>query len=82
MKRYTFGITELSDGIGFIVVAVGIFAMAEIIANLGNPEERTHLRRQGHPPVSDLGRHRSHRQPILRGTAIGCSSACCPVPAR
>src|SRR5215467_8974074 len=38
-ERYSFGITELSDGIGFIVVAVGIFAMGEIIANLGNPEE-------------------------------------------
>ena len=42
-----FGITELSDGIGFIVVAVGVFAIGEIIANLGDPEERTRLHRQG-----------------------------------
>ena len=40
VQRFTFGITELTDGIGFIVVAVGVFAIGEIIANLGDPEER------------------------------------------
>jgi len=25
VQRFSFGITELSDGIGFIVVAVGVF---------------------------------------------------------
>src|SRR6186997_2499428 len=40
VQRFSFGVTELSDGIGFIVVAVGVFAIGEIIANLGNPEER------------------------------------------
>ncbi len=39
-QRFSFGITELSDGIGFIVVAVGVFAIGEIVANLGDPEER------------------------------------------
>src|SRR6266480_3262404 len=41
VQRFSFGITELSDGIGFIVVAVGVFAIGEIIANLGDPEERS-----------------------------------------
>ena len=41
VQRFSFGITELADGIGFIVVAVGVFAMGEIIANLGDPEERS-----------------------------------------
>src|SRR5690348_8922674 len=40
VQRFTFGITELSDGIGFIVVAVGVFAIGEIIGNLGDKEER------------------------------------------
>jgi len=40
VQRFSFGVTELSDGIGFIVVAVGVFAIGEIIANLGDPEER------------------------------------------
>ena len=31
VQRFSFGITELSDGIGFIVVAVGVFAIGEIV---------------------------------------------------
>jgi putative tricarboxylic transport membrane protein len=63
--------SELSDGIGFIVVAVGVFAIGEIIANLGDKEERrvlttavTHL----FPSKDDLKRSLG---PIVRGTAIG-----------
>src|SRR3977135_1513538 len=41
MARYSFGVPELTDGIGFIVIAVGVFAVSEIIANLGDKEERT-----------------------------------------
>ena len=37
MPRFAFGITELTDGIGFIVIAVGVFAVGEIVANLGEP---------------------------------------------
>ena len=40
VQRFSFGVTELSDGIGFIVVAVGVFAIGEIISNLGDKEER------------------------------------------
>src|ERR671918_1252041 len=38
--RFTFGINELTDGIGFVVVAVGVFALGEIISNLGDKGER------------------------------------------
>src|SRR5437660_1855409 len=40
VQRFSFGVPELSDGIGFIVVAVGVFAIGEIISNLGGNEER------------------------------------------
>jgi putative tricarboxylic transport membrane protein len=33
--RYTFGRIELMDGINFIVVAIGAFAIGEVLANLG-----------------------------------------------
>jgi TctA family transporter len=39
MARFSFGIAELTDGIGFIVIAVGVFAIGEIIGNLGQPDE-------------------------------------------
>ena len=70
VPRFTFGLFELSDGIGFVVVAVGVFALGEIVANLGDPEDRqvftsriTHLL-----PTGDDWRSVG---PILRGTAIG-----------
>src|SRR5437762_8084039 len=38
--RFTFGIPELADGIGFVSVAMGMFGTAEIIANLEQGEAR------------------------------------------
>ena len=34
VQRYTFGIPELADGIGFVTVAMGMFGLSEIIRNL------------------------------------------------
>ncbi|MFL6570582.1 MAG: tripartite tricarboxylate transporter permease [Burkholderiales bacterium] len=69
--RFTFGIPELSDGIGFVVVAMGMFGTAEIIANLDLKDKRevflskvTHL----YPTKDDLKRSWAS---ILRGTALG-----------
>jgi putative tricarboxylic transport membrane protein len=39
-QRYTFGLPELSDGIGFVILAMGLFGVAEIIANLEKKETR------------------------------------------
>src|SRR5919204_3414802 len=41
MARFSFGVPELTDGIGFVVIAVGVFAVSEIISNLGDKEEHT-----------------------------------------
>src|SRR6188768_2739429 len=38
MFRFTFGIPELRDGVEFAVLAVGLFAVAEIISNIGAPQ--------------------------------------------
>src|SRR6185295_10850992 len=72
VQRYTFGISELSDGIGFIVVAVGVFAIGEIISNLGGSEERrifTSKVTNLWPSWDDMKRSIA---PIMRGTGIGC----------
>src|SRR5229473_2782690 len=72
VQRFSLGITELTDGIGFIVIAVGVFAVGEIINNLGEASQRvvfnsklTHL----FPSKDDLKRSIG---PILRGTGLGC----------
>src|SRR5437588_6698133 len=38
-QRFTFDITELSDGIDFAVLAIGLFGVGEVIANLARGEE-------------------------------------------
>ena len=71
VQRFSFGIHELTDGIGFIVVAVGVFAVGEIVANLGDPEERqvfTDKVKNLMPSWDDLKRSFG---PILRGTGVG-----------
>jgi TctA family transporter len=40
VARFNFGMSELSDGINFVVVAMGMFGFAEIIANLEHREKR------------------------------------------
>ena len=70
--RFTFDIPELSDGIGFVVVAMGLFGVAEIIAQ---PRARGDPRRdgqEGHRPDADArGLGSAWSAPILRGTALG-----------
>ncbi|WP_200848073.1 tripartite tricarboxylate transporter permease, partial [Rhizobium sp. 18055] len=39
VARYSFDIPELTDGINFVVLAMGVFGYGEIIANLSKPED-------------------------------------------
>lgn len=69
--RFTFGFAELSDGLNFVAVAVGVFGIAEILRNLENEKDRavavTHVTNLM-PSRADL--HRIAR-PVLRGTFLG-----------
>jgi putative tricarboxylic transport membrane protein len=69
--RMTLGIGELSDGVDFAVLAMGVFGIAEILRNLENPESRNVV-------VAQIGRLLPTREqmrrsfgPILRATGIG-----------
>ena len=71
VKRFSFDIIELTDGISFVVVAVGVFAVGEIVCNLGDPEERTVFTSKVTnllPTKDDLKRSIG---PIIRGTMLG-----------
>jgi len=71
VQRFSFGFTEMHDGISFIVVAVGVFAIGEIISNLGDPEQRTVFTdkvRNLYPTRADL---KASAGPIARGTLLG-----------
>jgi TctA family transporter len=70
--RFTFGIDELSDGIDFVVLAMGLFGLGEIIANLGEPEEKREVFTRN---VTGLWPTRADFKvaapAVLRGTALG-----------
>ena len=72
VARFSFDIPELTDGVEFAVVAMGMFGFAEIILNLEQKEDREHPGRQDQGPVARL-RPTSRPRPgrSLRGTALG-----------
>ena len=41
IARFSFGFPQLADGIGFVVIAMGMFGLAEIVANLEHEATRT-----------------------------------------
>jgi putative tricarboxylic transport membrane protein len=69
--RFTFGIPELSDGIGFVVVAMGMFGTAEIIANLEQGEKREVFTAKVGKLMPSKEDFKRIWAPIMRGTALG-----------
>jgi putative tricarboxylic transport membrane protein len=71
LARFSFDVPELTDGIGFVVVAMAVFGVAEIVHNLERPEARA----TGVAPVSSLwlswSEFREALPAILRGTGLG-----------
>lgn len=77
-QRFTFGVPQLADGIGFVVVAMGMFGIAEIIRNLEQEDNCAAM-------VSKITSLMPTREdwkrmvaPILRGTAIGSALGILP----
>lgn len=76
--RFTFGQMSLLGGIGFIEVVIGMFAIAEVLARLGEPEGRV-IRLKGWRSMllsrSDV---KDARGPIARGAALGTAMGVVP----
>ena len=71
MQRYTFGVAELSDGIGFVVVAMGLFGFAEIIINLEHKEHReVFTDKVGHLRLT-WAEFKEALPAVIRGTGLG-----------
>ena len=79
VARYSFDIPELTDGIGFIVIAMGVFGYGEIIANLSHPSEKrevfTGKVEHIYPSKEDW---KLMTPAILRGTLIGSALGILP----
>jgi len=78
MQRYTFDIPQLADGIGFVVVAMGMFGLAEIIRNLEQEGDRAVLVKKITNLMPTKEDWKRMVAPILRGTAIGSAVGILP----
>ncbi len=72
VARFSLDIPELTDGIGFIVIAMGVFGYGEIISNLGKHESEREVftaNVTGLMPTKEDFRRMVPA--VLRGTALG-----------
>ena len=72
VPRYSFDIPELTDGIGFVAIAMGVFGFGEIISNLSRPAEHREVFTKDvkglWPTMNDF---KQAFPAVLRGTALG-----------
>jgi putative tricarboxylic transport membrane protein len=75
--RYTFNVPQLADGVGFVVAAMGMFGLGEIILNLERVGGTPFLARVTSlwPTREDFRRMIA---PILRGTVLGSAVGILP----
>jgi putative tricarboxylic transport membrane protein len=71
IPRFTFGVRELMDGIGFVPVVMGLFGVAGVFLSLEEEGEPTVIKtnvRDALPSSADM---RRSGWPIARGTVLG-----------
>jgi TctA family transporter len=71
MARFSFGIPQLTDGIGVAQVAVGVFGIAEILMSLSRKENRDILQQKLTSLMPTREETRRAIPAVLRGTAVG-----------
>jgi putative tricarboxylic transport membrane protein len=78
VARFSFGVSELSDGIGFVSVAMGVFGFAEIINNLEQKGEREVFVKKVSGLLPNFKDLKDSAPSILRGTALGSALGILP----
>jgi TctA family transporter len=76
--RFTFGMPELADGIGFVIVAMGLFGVGEIIANLETESTRSVMVKAVTGLMPTREDWKRMVGPVLRGTALGSALGILP----
>ena len=70
-ERLTFGFDELSDGIDFAVLAMGLFGFAEVLRNLEGSGEQHDVRTEIGRLLPSRADFRRSLWPIVRGCGLG-----------
>jgi TctA family transporter len=72
VARYSFDIPELTDGINFVVIAMGVFGYGEIISNLSHSEEKREVFTGKVTGIMPTAEDFKNMLPaVMRGTALG-----------
>ena len=76
--RLTFGILDLSDGIDFVAIAMGLFGFAEIIANVGHKGKRKVFTSKVKGLMPTRADFKASWKPVVRGTLLGSALGILP----
>ncbi|MBB3179877.1 tripartite tricarboxylate transporter permease [Variovorax sp. Sphag1AA] len=79
VARFSFDVPELTDGIGFVVIAMGVFGYGEIIGNLSQPDEEREVftsEVKGLWPTKEDFKNMAPA--VLRGTTLGSALGILP----
>jgi TctA family transporter len=78
VARYTFDLPELADGINFVIVAMGMFGLGEIIRNLEHEEVRSTAMKKVSGLMLKKDDFKRILAPVFRGTALGSALGILP----
>jgi len=71
VSRFAFNVPELSDGIGFVIVAMGVFGFTEVIVNLEHEEKRDIFVKKVSGLWLTMAEFKAVTPAVLRGTVLG-----------
>jgi len=69
--RFTFGLNRLMDGVDFVIAAMGLFGIAEILTNLEAPEVRDIYKTSLHGLLPSREDWRRSWKAVVRGSGLG-----------
>jgi TctA family transporter len=78
VARYTFETPQLADGVNFVIVAMGMFGIGEIIRNLEHEEARDLVMKKVSGLMLTKEDFKRIAAPVLRGTALGSALGILP----
>ncbi len=79
VARFTFDVPELTDGISFVVIAMGIFGYGEIISNLAHDESKREVFTGKVTGIMPTAEDFKRMFPaMIRGTALGSALGILP----
>ena len=77
-QRYTFDFPQIADGINFVIVAMGMFGIGEIVRNLEHDETRQLMMKKVSGLMLSKDDFKRIMAPVFRGTVLGSALGILP----